>query len=52
MKKWEARLLDKSATITTEIVPASTFHGAENYHQKFLDKTGRSCHISKRAFKL
>lgn len=32
--------------IVTEITPASTFHRAEEYHQQYLAKGGRSsCHI-------
>lgn len=32
--------------IVTEITPASTFHRAEDYHQKYLAKRGLShCHI-------
>lgn len=50
-KKWERRLIDKSMKIVTEIEPASTFYSAEDYHQKYLEKTGRSCHISRSVFK-
>ena len=32
--------------IVTEIVPASTFYRAEDYHQQYLRKNGRgSCHV-------
>lgn len=31
--------------IVTEIVPAKTFFAAEEYHQKYGDKNGISCHI-------
>jgi peptide-methionine (S)-S-oxide reductase len=32
--------------IATEVVPASTFWRAEEYHQKYVQKTGRgSCHL-------
>lgn len=37
--KWKSR-------IVTEIVPATTFWKAEEYHQKYLEKKGlSSCHI-------
>jgi methionine-S-sulfoxide reductase len=33
-------------TISTQIVPEETFYVAEEYHQKFTEKTGRGmCHI-------
>lgn len=32
--------------IVTEITPASTFYEAEDYHQKFTERTGRGmCHV-------
>ena len=35
-----------SRPIVTEIVPASTFYRAEEYHQRYLEKHGRShCHL-------
>lgn len=42
--------LDKSGKyrrpIVTEIAPAATFHRAEEYHQRYLEKRGRDyCHI-------
>lgn len=49
-QKWEKLLIDKSKTIVTEIVSATKFYEAEDYHQKYLTKTGRACHISKRVF--
>lgn len=38
-----------SRPIVTEIVPASTFWEAEDYHQQYLEKRGlTSCHIPQR----
>ncbi|HEY7351276.1 MAG TPA: peptide-methionine (S)-S-oxide reductase [Terriglobales bacterium] len=35
-----------SRPIVTQIVPASTFYEAEDYHQQYLEKRGMaSCHI-------
>lgn len=49
--KWEKRLTDKKLKIVTELSPAVTFYPAEDYHQNYLEKTGRSCHISRSPFK-
>ena len=36
-----------SRPIVTQVVPASDFYAAEEYHQKYLEKQGlRSCHLS------
>jgi peptide-methionine (S)-S-oxide reductase len=38
------------APVTTEVVPAQTFHEAEDYHQQYFEKQGRtSCHAGLRA---
>lgn len=50
-KKWHARLMDKTKTIVTQISKATTFYEAESYHQKYLDKTGRSCHLPRKVFR-
>lgn len=35
-----------SSPIVTQIVPAAVFYQAEDYHQKFAERTGRgACHI-------
>lgn len=37
---------DTAKPIVTQIVPEATFYEAEEYHQKFTEKTGRGmCHI-------
>lgn len=50
-KKWEPNLIDATKKIVTEITQASTFYEAEEYHQQYLDKTGRACHIPRKVFK-
>jgi peptide methionine sulfoxide reductase msrA/msrB len=32
--------------IVTEVEPAKTFWRAEDYHQDYIDKTGRACHVA------
>ncbi len=31
--------------IVTQVEPAKTFHPAEEYHQDYIEKTGRACHV-------
>lgn len=31
--------------IATQIEPAAVFYGAEDYHQDYIEKTGRACHV-------
>ena len=31
--------------IVTEVEPAETFYPAEDYHQDYIEKTGRACHV-------
>ena len=44
-------LLDKKLKIVTEITQATTFYNAEDYHQKYLDKSGRACHVPRNVFR-
>jgi peptide methionine sulfoxide reductase msrA/msrB len=32
--------------IVTQVEPAKTFFAAEDYHQDYIDKTGRACHVA------
>ncbi len=32
--------------IATQIGPAATFHSAETYHQDYIERTGRACHVA------
>ena len=50
-KKWEGKLIDKTKKIVTEIVPAKTFFPAEDYHQKYVMRTGRACHLPPKVFR-
>jgi peptide-methionine (S)-S-oxide reductase len=45
-KAAQQAICDRSRrTVFTEIVPASTFWRAEEYHQQFEEKNGRQCHF-------
>jgi len=49
--KWKKQLIDPSLKIVTEITKAGAFYPAEQYHQQYLMKTGRVCHLSRRVFR-
>lgn len=36
----------KGRRIVTEVEPAKTFYPAEDYHQDYVEKTGRACHVA------
>jgi len=35
-----------AAPIATQVQPARTFHPAETYHQDYIARTGRACHVT------
>ena len=40
-----ARFGGRGGTIVTVIEPATTFWAAEDYHQDYVENTGRACHV-------
>ena len=51
-EKYSKLLIDKKLKIVTEITKATTFYNAEDYHQKYLETTGRACHVPRNVFKI
>ncbi len=42
----QAKNLFNGKKIVTEVEPAKTFYPAEDYHQDYVEKTGRACHVA------
>lgn len=45
VQETQASAAFKGRTIVTEIEPTETFYPAEDYHQDYVEKTGRACHV-------
>ena len=46
-----ARLRELGYNVVTELTPAATFYTAEDYHQRFTERTGRgACHAPRKRF--
>ena len=45
LKELQASPAFADRKIVTEVEPAETFYPAEDYHQDYIEKTGRACHV-------
>ena len=45
LKELQASPAFADRRIVTEVEPAETFYPAEDYHQDYIEKTGRACHV-------
>lgn len=45
IKELESKRAFGDRKIVTEIEAAKTFYAAEDYHQDYIEKTGRACHV-------
>ncbi len=45
IRELESKTGKPGRNIVTELEPAKTFYAAEDYHQDYVAKTGRACHV-------
>jgi peptide methionine sulfoxide reductase msrA/msrB len=46
IRELQARDRSKGRSIVTQVEPARTFFAAEDYHQDYVQRTGRACHVA------